>query len=162
MKNPAKIVFAVACTSASIDQQSNNVSLFNILEDVQFNATFVGKRSDQSENIAVPFPFSLVILFARVDTSKTERSIPVYARISVVDPSNKILSEIPVEGSIEATKKRFRMTVQFNGLTVTKSGTYSFKVSLLNAKDEKETVQDFDLPLDIAINISEVKENITQ
>ncbi len=162
MKNEVKIIFAVASKSSSIDQQSNTVSLFNILEDIQFNSSFIDKRSDESATLAIPFQFDFVILFARSDSSKNQNELPIHSKLYIIDPLDKILGETPFQGKIEKDKKRFRMTIKFNDIKATKSGTYVFRVKLFADKNEKDILQQYDVPVDVAINISKPKDTNNQ
>lgn len=70
-KKEIKILFATACTSSSIDQQSNTVSLFNILEDIKFDLTLQDKKITTPEEIGYRFS-SISLLFLLEQTAQKQ------------------------------------------------------------------------------------------
>ncbi|HEY4479944.1 MAG TPA: hypothetical protein VJB58_00530 [Candidatus Paceibacterota bacterium] len=155
MKNESKIVYAIACSSSSTDKQTNNISLFSLLEDLKFDGKLLKTSNVLPEKISLPIQFEIVILFSRTNTSKAEKDLPIAAKIDLIDPNEKSLMNFPINTSIQDGKKRFRMNIKVNGVSATTSGTYVFRVNLLKDESDKNPIQIFDVPIDININISD-------
>ena len=151
-KNEVKIVSAIVCQSSLLDQQTNNISLLNVLEDVRFDIKIADAKADISKGISLPFQFDFVVMFARSDTLKVEKELSFNGKVSLVSPEGIVLIDNPIQGVIEKGKKRFRMTIKFNGVKLTKSGVYVFRCSIFGT--QKDNIQTSETPVDFVVNLS--------
>src|SRR5690348_3410472 len=94
--------WSLLCQSSSIDSTNNNLSLFKILEEVQFEAvSTLGQPLPEVYNI--PLSFSLITLWnKRVQGANVTASIEV----KLVDPKGKELKKINYELTIPPEKNR--------------------------------------------------------
>jgi hypothetical protein len=142
-----KAIWGVLCTSSSVDQESNNISLYKILERLTLTRNkgknAIAKSSTQLESVA--FPHEYVVLLQRAGASGEKETFPLSIRLS--DPDGRSLHEASIPAIFEIGKKRLRIRIQSIGLPVTISGEYSFE-TLIDGIEEPLTTT----PLEIVIN----------
>ena len=141
-----KVVWAVLCQSSVIDRATNNVSLFNVVEEIDL----VGPLPlPSSGEVIAPFVFDLVILFARSDVDTPEKG---RGRIRVVRLDET--RSAPQEFEIDLTKfLRFRVVAKIPGLPLTGAGIYRFLVDC--SVDSSEGSIPFELPIRVTMSIPE-------
>src|ERR1035437_9825845 len=87
MKNENKIikpVWALVCASSSIDQRTNTVSVFNVLEEVTVGINGPTPANVFKSGVVIPMPLEFIALFVRVDDYIKE--IICDAAMDVFDP----------------------------------------------------------------------------
>lgn len=156
MKNKKiKIVWALACNSSSTDSNTNNISLFNIIEE--FTVTPPDQFTPEKlfkAGILVQHPFEIVILFSRVGND-TNKELDYEAIFTSLDPLDKPLGETIFPIKIEKGKKRLRLNVKINGITATMEGEYTFKIATREV-GSRELEEITSVPLDIKLNNNRV------
>jgi len=135
-----KSIWAILCQESSIDANTNNVSLFKILEEITFGLNMEeldklknNPKFDLTKPIALPFSSQLVILWKNL--SKNENfEFPV--KIILKDPNEKILQEISNNFLFQEGKERLRTVISINGIPLTKPGEYTYSIMVKQNKDE--------------------------
>ena len=123
-----KHIWTVICSQVVIDQDTNNISLFNILEEVGIPQEVV------KENNIIPIVLEIVSLWVRSDLAEPSKGS---ARISLIAPDGELLKT--VESEVDLTDhERLRARGCFQGLPFKGEGVYDFKVSLKNNHDWAE------------------------
>ncbi|MDO8570675.1 MAG: hypothetical protein Q7R97_03775 [Candidatus Daviesbacteria bacterium] len=141
-------IWSVLCQKSSVDQQSNNVSLFDVFEalEVGINPDTNIKISDNPE-FNIPVQYQVVSLWTCTDNKKSEGQI----RITLVNPEGKERILVNSDLKFLIGKKRMRSINQIQGLPVNISGDYHFIVEL---KQEEKFQKVADLPLEVKLNIN--------
>lgn len=145
-----KHVWSVLCRRVVIDNHSNNLSLFDVFEQISLTvkktgATDGGPNQSPDKLISVPFDYTLVSLWTKANSDKPAKA---NVKLELLDPNNKQLNEETFKIEIVDGSKRLRNTIQIQNLVLTKSGIYNFRVSVKNADDEKYTAV-ANLPLEV-------------
>ena len=135
-------VWSVLCSRALTDRDSNNVSLVEVIEEIQLRV----EKNATKDKIAVPFPIHWVTLWARMEADKPSC---VHAKDMVIDPSGEII--LVKEYDVDLSEhKRYRFIRNLQGLPVPSSGQYRFHTQLLDEKSHAwEDVSD--VPLEVTI-----------
>lgn len=129
MKNELKNIrhiWTVLCRDSVIDQQTNNLSLNNVLEELK-----VGKKDLSGKHIipergeAIPFNFQVISLWKRLGENTKELLID--GELEVIDPEGKSLVKVPYQIKLEKGKERLRSILNFQGFKITTPGEYIFK-----------------------------------
>jgi len=145
-------IWSVVCAKAIIDQESNNVSLLEVLEEVGIELEVQDKGSPPEGGI--PFPFEWITLWARPEFGK-----PTSGQVKdvVLSPSGKVIFEREYGIDLSA-HERFRFRRGFRNLPVRESGQYQFCTQV---RDEKKKVwQDVSsVPLTIALAMKKAKQS---
>ena len=154
-----KIKWALMCKSASVDRQSNNVSLFSVIEELTLNKTPAGNLQVGQSNVKRPssFPnktqvkgeFTIVVQLERQPTVKAPGFKPSL-RIQIVDPKEEVLATNVLPLNFEEGKNRLRAIVSFDLIIVKDPGIYNFAVSV-RASDKDEFGAETRVPVEVKI-----------
>lgn len=121
-----KVIWAVISESSSTDRESNNVSLFNILEEVHFPEPPDESIEPGTFHIA-PLRFLLMVLFARSDYDEGENHT---CRLAVFCPNSPDPDILPEFGVDLETAHRVRTKLNIGGIPLRGEGEYRFEVQL--------------------------------
>ena len=143
-----KHIWSVLCQKSSVDQQSNNVSLFDIFEALEVNINPV-PNVERPENLEfnLSVQYQVVTLWSKIDAKNAEGQV----RITLINPDNKEKILVESELKFPSDKRRMRSINQIQGLPVNKSGDYYFIVEL-KQKEKFEKVAE--LPLEVKLNLN--------
>jgi hypothetical protein len=131
-------MWTVICSHAVVDTDSNNVSLQNVLEEIQV----MGTPTPQAQ---IPMPFDIMTTWIRSDPDTPCRG---KMRLAFVLPSGETFGS-SVETKIDLTEsERHRQKVHFLGLPIVEPGRHFARVELLN-EGESEWRQVAHIPLTI-------------
>lgn len=124
-----KLNWMILCENVSVDNKTNNVSIFNVVEEIKLDINV--KESDKnSEIIFLPIKQKLISFWFNDNPTGMPN---IKARLQFFDPGKKLLQETPLEINFEDGKKRLRFIIDLNGLMVTTSGQYTFSMVLENS-----------------------------
>lgn len=138
-------VWTVICSRAVVDNESNNVTLQNILEQFRIKA-------EPEPDGVIGIPFDIMTLWIRSDENVPEKA---NTKLILVSPSGKIIHTY--ETDIDLTNhERFRSKAKFSGLPASKSGRYLFRVAIQQEKSEEWKVVT-EIPL--SVNFEPPKES---
>ncbi|MFH1959092.1 MAG: hypothetical protein ABIJ22_02070 [Patescibacteria group bacterium] len=136
-------IWTVLCLESVIDNQTNNVSLLNVLEQLEINIA-AGVNFSKDKDLVVPISFELVSLWSRDDTKK--KAIDEI-NISIIGHDGQKIKTLSKKIEIPKGKKRLRSRFRISGFPVKKSGIYYFVLKINNFKKEIAKI-----PLEVKIN----------
>jgi hypothetical protein len=143
-----KHIWSVLCQRSVVDQQSNNISLIDVFEQLQVDIPPKGiSKTVSLKDMNIPIQYELVNLW-----SKTKEGIEEKENIRIVlyDPNGNEIKRIDKEFIIPKDKKRMREINKIQGITLRGSGVYNFVVSI-KQQDNKTYKQAAKLPLEVKI-----------
>lgn len=139
-----KNIWSIICEKSSIDAQTNLLSLFNCVEEVQL---MIDKdKMPKSDKLVIPFNLQLISFWAIEDSSKDNLA---EIKIDLVDPKGKILNEFSVTLKAKKGEKRLRSITNMQGIQITEGGRYCYRI--LQKKGIKFEVAS-ETPLDINLS----------
>ena len=119
-------IWSVVCQSASIDAETNRISLFNVLENLTISPEI-------DEPITLPINFEIFSLWTRAEVEQPSKGrMHVYYRNPLGENSN------PVELEIDLSHANiFRSRVRSQGIEIKTSGRYIFLVEIQDEGEER-------------------------
>jgi len=133
-------IWTVLCTRSSTDRETNNISLFDVIE--QLNV--LGPMPEVTANVALPIPYEVVTLWARAQPTEAEESA---ARLILIAPNNAEIHTQPF--SVNLTQKsRMRTQLRSVGFPLRGPGRYIFKLEIQRANGNWEPVAH--IPVEVA------------
>lgn len=141
-----KHIWSILCQKSSIDFESNLLSLFDCVEEM--NLVLDKEKVSNNDKMIIPAEFQLVSFWAVQDSSDTNS---LEMKGELVDPDNQVLNTFSNSFVIKKGISRFRNRTNIQGLPVTKEGRYYFKV-WQRSNNEKDFKLVSELPIDIKIN----------
>ena len=140
-----KHLWTILCSNSSIDQKTNNLSIFNIIEQIEVESK--DKKSIDAEGKkAVGINLELISMWHRKIGTKSEYE----ERVDFVDPKGETLNFKEVPFKFPDNIDGFRMNFKIDLLIFNKIGEYKFKVSVRES-GKKDFTEVFDLPLKITV-----------
>ena len=140
-----KNIWSVICERSVIDKDTNSISLFNSLEELNIN--YSGEEKLEKTKIKnIPISFEIASLWFDENIEK-DRKFEII--LEILDPDNKITNKSAQECAMEKGKKRLRTIAKLNGLGITGSGLYKIIIKYKYGKTIKVASE---IPIDIEIN----------
>ena len=119
-------VWTVACIHAVVDQESNLLSLLDVIEQINIPGT-------PAPNKAIGLTLDLTSLWVREDPDAPEQG---HARVRFVSPSGNELKSIQTNVDL-SEHERLRSRGRFVGLPAPEAGRFTFRVDLANEGTEE-------------------------
>ncbi|HVZ75856.1 MAG TPA: hypothetical protein VG934_01130 [Candidatus Paceibacterota bacterium] len=153
----AKHVWSVLCEKSTIDSDSNNITLFNITEQINIPkaiSVHVGEAPETDQNPqGIFFNRELVTLWRR-DTGAELESFGFDAKIELIDPKGKLLQTMEFSPEFQHFR-RLRTRINWQILPTTLAGEYLFRVLIRDGKDFEMVSE---VPLEVVLNVTGVSE----
>jgi hypothetical protein len=130
-------VWSVLCLKASIDRETNNISLFDVLEQVRVLPPL--------EREAIIGPFELVSLWTR-SAGHPERG---QARVTLRGPSGSLQFQQTQEIDLREYR-RMRARLRVSVIPIEGAGTYHFSVEVPQVSTE-DWAEIAEIPLDVEV-----------
>ena len=125
-KNIVELVWAVPCSLSSTDQERNNVSLFNVIEQLTIKNTDLAV-ADKDGKRKMNFSFEFLTLWRKL---MDEKSVIVDTEINWEDPNEKTLRKVAYPLEIKKEFQRIRLRTALQGIEITGAGYYHLVVRL--------------------------------
>lgn len=120
-------LWGVLCSLSSIDQERNNISLFNVIDQLNLPISDKGV----GERKVFPLPFELVTLWRRILNTNIDNSeITTDIEIKLLDPNERILQQTVAPIKFNRDSRRSRLRIKIIGLPITTIGDYVFEISV--------------------------------
>lgn len=145
--------WSIICQSSVIDQQTNNISIHNVLE--QFTAEhskaeielFRKNNPAIGRGIPVNFTFQMISLW-QSQNPKIQPTADV--RIELFDSIGDSMQKAEFKLAFEAGKARMRTIITSPFLVVSETGLYHFKVSIKEAGSD-DFAEVAEIPLEVSV-----------
>jgi hypothetical protein len=143
-----KHIWSIICSNVITDDDSKNISLINVLEQLKILAP-------PAKGGILPIQLELVSFWVR---ENPEVAVIGNSRISFLSPSGKVLAskEIPI-GLNE--KERIRNRLVYKGLPLEEPGTHIFRIEV---QSDGEWIEVSSIPLFVTFSPPETKESQEQ
>jgi len=140
-----KHIWTVLCQKSSIDIDTNLLSLFNCVEELDL---VIDQTKAPKGDLVIPAEFQLVSFWTVEDPNKDNT---LEMKIELLDPSGKSLNKFENKFKVKKGILRFRNRTNIQGLPITDPGRYI--VRIMDKKEEKKEFEVvIELPLDIKIS----------
>jgi len=149
-----KHVWSVLCRSSVIDNDTNNISLNSVFEQLGVD---IDKQA-KGNSIRIPIEYEIVSFWLNSESNK-ERQF--FIETAIIDPKGTRLQSFPQVVVMPVGIKRTRARFKIQGLELTVSGNYIFIISF-----KEKAIESFkkvaEIPLEVKINfVDSSKVNIT-
>jgi len=148
-----KVIWAVLCQTSVIDKETNNLSLFNVIEEITIPAEPpTGPVEGQPVLQGIAAVVDIVTLWARSNPDVPERG---YGRLQFSSPSDQGVMIPRVLGEYEVDLSRYlrlRHRTRMAGFPITGQGMYRFVIDSKSEDGDWETM--FEVPLRVATQLN--------
>ena len=122
-----KVTWAVICEGSSIDQESNNISLFNLLDQLLLPEP-PDEMAESNRPVMAAVRLLLVAMFSRSDSDQGETAT---GRIAIHFPDDIEPQFLPVFEIDLESAHRLRGKFNLVGIPVSGEGLYHFQIQIL-------------------------------
>ena len=146
-----KILWAILCQISVVDRQTNNISLFNVVEDIQVVAPSPQlEPSETVSQLVTPQVFDLVIMLGRSDFEVPEKGS---GRVRIMGPGLDAKESGSPPFEVDLTEfLRSRMIIKIPGIPIAGEGIYRLLVDCTT--EGKEWGSPFELPIQVTVQTS--------
>ena len=141
-------IWSVLCERSVIDIDSNNISLFNVLEEIAVSTI----PPQQNASLLFPLSFELVTLWARAVPTAPAKG---RGRTRVIKPDGELVQPgFPIYDIDLSQYERIRVRQRLLGLPISESGTCWFSVDIWD--DDHSTWQEAGrVPIKLKVEVPE-------
>jgi hypothetical protein len=146
-----KHIWTVVCRETKIDEASNNISIIDAYENLQFSIDTEDPGYKKGLPIGVPFNFEVVSLFFRDkkgDVAELEETV------LALDPKGKRLGEFQSKIQFKDEHDRIRNLMKLDTIVLTRSGTYLFQVFTKRSDESGKKEQITVIPVNITVSVN--------
>jgi hypothetical protein len=143
-------MWGLLCSMSSIDQQKNNISLFNVIHQFNLPSALFDQQKKEKKLILFPYPFEVVLCWKRIlDLNISGEEIPADLKLKLIDSENKVLQETLAPLKFPQNTKTLRYRVEMPGILASTPGSYIYQVEL-KLPDWKNFKKELEIPFEIA------------
>ncbi len=148
--NKVKLEWALLCSQSVVDNHSNNLSLFNLIEQIKFEGEVKDKTQsfNSEDGEMIPVLIELVSRFRKL--SNADEVLKLECEVDFTDPVGKKMTSFKNELLLDKGIQNLRMRFGIAGLKVTKSGIYNFTIKIKEGNDVSYT-EVTKVPLEIVL-----------
>jgi hypothetical protein len=140
-------VWSVLCSKSTIDRETNNISLIEVLEQLEVTVRSMGPTPPPG----VPLTAELVTLWAREDPSRPTSG---RGRSRLLDPQDNELGAFEYEIDLD-TAPRHRSQGRIQGLRLAGNGWYNWEVAFRLGDTDPWTIVSR-VPVEISVVMQQV------
>lgn len=133
-------VWTLICSNVVTDSGTNNISIFNILEEIVVPEQIVQKN-------IIKIAIELIELWVRSDPSEPEKG---KSRVDMVSPSGEVIDSTNADIDL-TTYQRIRLRGLYQGLPYKGDGVYKFIVYYNSENEGENWIQVAAIPLKISM-----------
>ena len=148
---PVRCVWGLLCSLSSIDQERNNISLFNVIDQINLPQAAFAQQAKSKKPLVIPFSYEIVLHWRRaVNLEALNDELGFDFRAKLIDPKGVVLGETLVTGRLEKNIVRSRFRIKTNGLLVTVPGDYLYVIEV-KKDDSEEFGSVFEIPFTVRV-----------
>jgi len=145
-----KHIWTVLCKESKLDAESNNISLMDSTEALQFSVDDPNTNYEGTKNNLVPVKFEVVSLLFRPKSGKKQT---IQLEYEFVDPNGKVTGKFGNTVEFLEAHKRMRNRMKLDTFALNVSGDYWCKTYIKSGTSTKrELVAEVPLTVEITIN----------
>ncbi len=141
-----KHIWSVVCRRATIDRDTNSISLLDCIEQMQVNVPVQKSKIEKGKKLNAPIEFDFVSAWIRENTSKVAE---FEMKLELYSPKKKKLIDYSKIFFIPEKKKRLRTRIALKGMPIDLSGEYVFRVT--SKEKNREQRKEAEIPFDVVI-----------
>lgn len=134
-----KLIWAILCSNSSVDQQTNNISLFQLIDQYT-----VPSAALADPNAFLGAPSQLVMMLRRDGGEYPKEDFTVV--MEAIAPSGDVLISAEISAVFPENKRRLRVIGNNEGMPIRGDGTHLFRLTI--KKGEKSEILG-EVPVDI-------------
>lgn len=139
VQSSIRVMWGLLCSMSSIDQERNNISLINVITQINIlDADFVKAKSGGHKGLVLQSNHELVIMFRRMGLKGLDATdLNTDIKISLINPQGDVLGEILNTIVFPGSSRNYGHRVNMDGFFVTSEGDYEYRVFIFNRENNQ-------------------------
>ena len=130
---------------SSLDRQKNNLSLFNVIDELNLPKEVFGSPGEKK---ALRLEHEIITLWRRtIATNFDVRKLEYDLSLSLIDGEGKSLQQVVTPFVFGAGKRRLRFNIQLNALPIAGPGDYCYRLEIHSP--DGSASERFDIPFEV-------------
>lgn len=142
-----KHIWSVLCQRSIIDHSSNNISLIDVLEQLNINVSPEQVAKQSVEGIVIPINVDIVSLWAKDGNENKVANFEVVVEFD--DPDGKELKSFNKSVEVAQNYQRIRTQIRIANLQIFRSGIHHIRIRIKEGEQKRESQVVAELPLEI-------------
>ncbi len=145
-----KHIWSLAAESSVVDQQTNNVSIHKVLEQLNMNISLQDRealKKNPENALLIPFPFQIISLWQSINPKKDPTA---EVEIELFDSIGFSLQSTKFNLMFEKNKTRMRSIMSSPTIRITDGGVYVFRVRI-KEEGESDFLEVAEIPLEVRL-----------
>jgi len=133
-----KAMFGVICTISVIDTQRNNISLIDVITQLNVqNSDFENVKAGGHKGLSIPYRHEVVVMFRKLGAHGIDSGELNYdVKISFVNPQEEIIAEFLTPIKFLPNVKTHGHKINLDNFIVQSEGSYEYRVSVMERGDK--------------------------
>lgn len=146
-----RCVWGLLCSMSSIDQERNNISLFNVINQLNIPSTnFEQAKKQGKEGLIVSHPHEITLYYRRIlQTELCDEECIAETTVALIDPSGTTLYEVLQPIKFEAGKRGLYFRARQDAFKITAPGDYVYRIGIRQSQAE-QPIKAFEIPLQVS------------
>lgn len=142
-------IFGLLCSASIIDQELNNLSLYNVIDQLNIEKKLFKKAKSDETELQILLQHEIVTVWrTKLNPELYEFPMSMQLKVKLIDPTAKILNESLITMVIDKPNRRFKFRIRFNGIKITTPGDYIYRIESLNP-DSSNFELEKEIPLEV-------------
>lgn len=143
-----RCLWGLVCTAASIDQDRHNLTLFNVIDQINIPESEFKKINKEVTRINAILPHEIVLVWRTLMNEALNDGISFKLKVKLIGPEGIVLGEHLVPMDIPPKIRRYRFRIQLNAIQITTPGDYCYQIEIMQRPGES-----FDLAQEIPLEV---------
>lgn len=148
-------IWSLLCRRSVIDSETNNLSVYDILEQLTVDIKIKRGGEDKITKINIPIEYEVISFWVKAPEIKEFKG---GIKLEIISPEGKIEKTFEQPLEIPKDKRRLRSRIRISGFVANTAGIYIFRINYKEGiKDQY--IKAADVPLEVILK-KELIENI--
>lgn len=151
-KKDLECVFGILCSSAILDQRSNNLSLFNVIDQINIKKEIFEKIENTQKFINIALEHEIATVWRTcVNQELCHFPMNILLKVKLLDPNGKILNEHLVNMILPSKTRRHRFAIHLNGMPLTSPGDYVYVIEAAQNENKDRFEHECSIPFEVSL-----------
>jgi hypothetical protein len=140
-------IWSLLCRRSVIDNETNNLSIFDILERLTVEIKIKRGSGDKVTKINIPIEYEIISFWVKAPETKEFKG---GIKLEIISPDGKIEKTFEKPLEIPKDKKRLRSRIRIKGFVAHKEGNYIFRINYKEGAKDRY-LKAAEIPLEVIL-----------
>lgn len=148
-------IWSLLCRRSVIDSETNNLSVYDILEQLTVDIKIKKGNENKAAKINIPIEYEVISFWVKTPGIKEFKG---GIKLEIINPEGKVEKTFEQPLEIPKDKRRLRSRIRISGFVADTAGNYIFRINYKES-DKEQYKKAADIPLEVILK-KELVENL--